>query len=334
MRRCRTALAAAAALCLALAGCAGGSDEPSGSTRTRSSTAVATPSRTAAHPSPSGASTSGASTSGASSTNAAGPVDLAGGRLVAFGDSYTAGTWTAATQPSPALFCAQAAHNYPRQVARALGMSLDDRSCNGARTGNVLTPQEFQGETAPAQIDGLTPDTRLVTIALGVNDNGLFGTLVGCSHYTAVSTSSAPCKDSVLASTPNAVSQIPGVTVSLVSAVRAIKTKAPQARVVLLGYPQVLPDGPQCPARWPITRGDATWVNETLSQLDDAIKTAAAQTGSTFFDLRSVTASHTVCAAEPWFNGSSVAGHDGATYHPRSGYMTGVAQALVASLTR
>lgn len=252
--------------------------------------------------------------------------------MVSFGDSYTAGTYTAATQPSPALFCAQAAGNYPRQVAHALGMSLADRSCNGARTGNIVTPQQFQGETAPAQIEGLTPDTRLVTIALGVNDNGLFGTLVGCSHYTAVSTSATPCKDHVLASTPNAASQIPGVTASLVSAVRAIKTEAPQSRVVLLGYPQVLPDGAQCPSRWPITPGDAAWVNTTLAQLDAAINSAAVQTASSFLDLRPVTASHTACAAEPWFNGSSVPDHDGATYHPRSGYMTAVAGALVALL--
>lgn len=252
--------------------------------------------------------------------------------MVSFGDSYTAGTNTGPTQPSPALFCAQAADNYPRQVARALGMTLADRSCNGARVDNVVAPQEVQGETAPAQIDGLTPDTRLVTIALGVNDNRLFGTLVGCSHYVAVSTSPTPCKDKVLATTPNAVSLIPGVTNSLVSVVRAIKAEAPNAEIVLLGYPQVLPDGEQCPSRWPITKGDAEWVNASLLQLDDAIKAAAAQTGSRFLDLRPVTASHTACAADPWFNGSSVADQDGSTYHPRSGYMTGVARALVALL--
>lgn len=248
--------------------------------------------------------------------------------MVSFGDSYTAGTGTGATQPSPALFCAQAADNYPRQVAQALGMTLADRSCNGARTGNIVTPQDAQGETAPAQIDGLTPDTRLVTIALGVNDNGLFGTLVGCSRFVAVSTSPTPCKDAVLATTPNAVSQIPGVTSSLVSAVGAIKAEAPQAHVVLVGYPQLLPDGPQCPSQWPITDGDAAWVNATLATLDTAIKTAAVQTDSEFLDLRPVTASHTACAAEPWFNGSSVPDQDGSTYHPRSGYMTGVARAL------
>ena len=94
----------------------------------------------------------------------------------------------------------------------------------------------------------------------------------------------------------------------------------------------MLPDGEQCPSRWPITKGDAEWVNASLLQLDDAIKAAAAQTGSRFLDLRPVTASHTACAADPWFNGSSVADQDGSTYHPRSGYMTGVARALVALL--
>ena len=252
--------------------------------------------------------------------------------MVSFGDSYTAGTGTAATQPSPASFCAQAADNYPRQVAQALGMVLADRSCNGARTENVVAPQEAQGQTAAPQIDGLTGDTRLVTIALGVNDNELFGTLVGCSHYAAVSTSAAPCKDAVLAASPNAVDQIPSVTASLVSAVRSVKATAPGAQIVLLGYPQVLPDGAQCPARWPITEGDAQWVNATLSQLDGAIENAAAQTGSTFLDLRPVTASHTACAAQPWFNGASVAGDDGSSYHPRSGYMTGVARALLGIL--
>lgn len=314
MRTLARPLAIAATLTLGLTGCAGTTDRPA-----HTSAATVRPDEGATPPVP--------------TSSAQGPqARPAGALMVSFGDSYTAGTGTGATQPSPAAFCAQAADNYPRQVARALGMALADRSCNGARTGNIVTPQQAQGETAAAQIDGVTPDARLVTIALGVNDNGLFGTLVGCSHYTAVSTSATPCKDAVLASSPNAVDQLPSVTTSLVSAVRRVTSVAPHAQVVLLGYPQILPDGAQCPARWPITQGDAQWVNTTLAQLDSAIEAAAEQTHSRFLDLRPVTASHTACAAEPWFNGSSVADRDGSTYHPRSGYMTGVARALLALL--
>lgn len=322
------ALAVSVTAAIVVAGCSNSVQTP------RDSASPASTSPSSAHlPTSSGAGPSATSPAGSATSPAGSAASLAGGHLATLGDSYTAGTWTGPTGPSPAAFCAQATTNYPRQVARALGMSLSDASCNGARTGNVAQPQDSQGEEAPAQLNAVRADTRLVTIALGVNDNRLFAdVVVGCSRFAAQSPNGAPCRDRVLGADPNPVDQIPTVTASLVRDIQLIKARAPQARVVLLGYPQVLPNGTTCPQRWPIAIGDAAWVNQSLDRLDEAIKAAAVQTGSTFFDLRPVTADHTVCSADPWFNGSSVAGRDGATYHPRSGYMTGVAKALVAFL--
>lgn len=256
----------------------------------------------------------------------------AGRHLVSLGDSYTAGSWTGTTVRSPAAFCAQSAVNYPRQLAAALAMTLSDASCNGARTSNVAQPQAAQGEVAPAQLTAIRPDTALVTIALGVNDNGLFGALVGCSRFTPAGLGSAPCRERILRDSANPVSQIPSVTSGLVRDILAIKARAPQARIILLGYPKILPDGDQCPERWPIATGDAAWFNQSLDQLDIAIADAAGQTHSQFIDLRPVTAAHTVCADDPWFNGATADGGDGASYHPRSAYMTGVAKALTVAL--
>ena len=60
-------------------------------------------------------------------------------------------------------------------VASALGLSLTDVSCSGAKTEN-LTNEQLPGVTPP-QFNALTPSTRVVTLGMGGNDGNLFGTL-------------------------------------------------------------------------------------------------------------------------------------------------------------
>jgi lysophospholipase L1-like esterase len=54
-------------------------------------------------------------------------------------------------------------------VARALGLDLHDVTYCGATTSDIITPS---AAGQPAQLEAVTPDTRLVTITAGGNDVG------------------------------------------------------------------------------------------------------------------------------------------------------------------
>ncbi|MBC3841021.1 hypothetical protein GXW82_14245 [Streptacidiphilus sp. 4-A2] len=116
----------------------------------------------------------------------AGPAQasVAGGSYVALGDSYTAvGTLTDPAPGTPAL-CLQDVDNYPHNVARSLGLQLDDASCAGAETSDMTTAQSSD---SPAQFDALTPSTSVVTLGIGGNDNNTFITAVaGCEAIDAL----------------------------------------------------------------------------------------------------------------------------------------------------
>ena len=172
--------AAALALGLALlAGCSGG-DEP-----------VAAPDRPAGSPT---SAPTGASTPTPTSTST--PHD----RYVALGDSYTAAPLVAPTDVS--TVCLRSGANYPTLVAEAIpGTRLTDVSCSGATTGNTTEVQTGGGgRSVPPQFDALRRGTDLVTIGLGGNDDGLFGTILGrCTQLAPSDPAGAPCQEELTA---------------------------------------------------------------------------------------------------------------------------------------
>ncbi|HTT55406.1 MAG TPA: hypothetical protein VMH35_28790 [Streptosporangiaceae bacterium] len=75
-------------------------------------------------------------------------------------------------EPAPTLPNARAgrsAGSYAHVVARALGLDLADVTYSGAASSDIL---DRSAAGQPAQLDAVTPDTRLVTITAGGNDVG------------------------------------------------------------------------------------------------------------------------------------------------------------------
>src|ERR1019366_2046969 len=117
-----------------------------------------------------------------------------GGSYVAMGDSYTSGPGLAPASSSAPADCGQSQANYPHLVAAALGLSLTDASCAGARTEDFTVAQH---PDQPPQFASLAPTTAVVSVSMTGNDHGLFGTLVqGCTETDAedVMNIGAPCK--------------------------------------------------------------------------------------------------------------------------------------------
>src|SRR5437879_1488004 len=97
---------------------------------------------------------------------------------VALGDSYTAGPLIPWLPLDPGG-CAKSTNNYPSLLAAKLKpKKFTDASCSAADTTNMTKPQHtFLGTNAP-QFNALTKDTDLVTIGIGGNDFGVFGSLI------------------------------------------------------------------------------------------------------------------------------------------------------------
>ncbi|MGI8451271.1 MAG: GDSL-type esterase/lipase family protein, partial [Streptosporangiaceae bacterium] len=93
----------------------------------------------------------------------------AGSRYVAMGSSFAAGPGIPVRAPGSPRRAGRSASNYAHVVARALGLDLHDVTYSGATTSDILRPS---AAGRAAQLDAVTPATRLVTLTAGGNDVG------------------------------------------------------------------------------------------------------------------------------------------------------------------
>ena len=242
---------------------------------------------------------------------------------VALGDSYTSGP-AIAKQERDAGLCFRSDHNYASLLAHDLAVrSFKDVSCAGATTTNVLQPVRGTADGL-AQVAAVKASTSLVTVGIGGNDSGLFGTLFQtCSQ--AANTSRDICRPYISSRLPQILAQTQR---AIAGTLEAVKARAPRARVVLVGYLRLTPSTKGC-ANFPVTTSDLATVAGAESQLDAAMSRAAKAAGVEYVSMRALSAGHDACAgAKAWTNGASVANDDGFPLHPNSAGMRAVASTL------
>jgi lysophospholipase L1-like esterase len=248
-------------------------------------------------------------------------------RYVALGDSYTA----APLVPSiiPAGGCFRSTNNYPHVVARALAITdFVDASCSGAQTKDMTTSQ-LPG-VAP-QLNAVTADTDLVTVSIGGNDFSVFGTLVGvCPTLRASDPTGAPCRDAMRASGEDRLLSAVAQTRERVRAVvAAIKAKAPDAEVIVVGYPQIAPRQGTCPALLPLADGDYNYAIQVNQRLTWALREVAAQQHVGYVDVWKASQGHDVCSTDPWINGQFTDVTRAQSFHPFANEQAAVAGLVV-----
>ena len=245
-------------------------------------------------------------------------------RYVAIGDSYTAAPGIPGATSNDG--CLRSSGNYPHLLAAALPVGrLVDVSCGGADTADVRRAQ-LRG--VPPQLDAVTPGTDLVTIGLGGNDAQLFGRLLAaCIREDATATTGSPCADLLGPAVPTALRRIEA---NLTGVVRAVRQKAPGAKVVLVGYPQIVPPSGRC-AAVPFAPDDYAFARRVNRGLTDAVGRAATATRTAYVDLWTASQGHDVCSADPWINGLSGAG--AAPFHPFASEQAEVARLVKAAVT-
>lgn len=246
-----------------------------------------------------------------------------GSDYVALGDSYTAFPGT--TLPVEAA-CNRSGSNYPHQVAKALGMSLTDVSCGGARTADLTASQK---PGVPPQLDALGTSTRLVTVSIGVNNNAVSAVLlIDCRFVRAQDPTGAPCQNGTRTW---AATAFDGLQSQLVASYQAIRARAPHARVIVIGYPEILGTSGAC-AKDPIATGDVAYINGLNTRLNAIVKAAAAAAGVEYLDLAGPSRHHGVCSRSPWINGQWPVPGVAAPMHPLPAEQKAVADLLESRL--
>ncbi|EEP70838.1 hypothetical protein MCAG_01165 [Micromonospora sp. ATCC 39149] len=225
---------------------------------------------------------------------------------VALGDSYSSGVGAG---PYDQSICLRSEKSYaPLWAAAHQVASFTFPACSGAVTADVINKQ----------VSALSASTTLVTITIGGNDAGFVDVITSCRFGTT-----SNCEDAVDEAKAFATTELPG---RLDRTYATIREKAPNARLVVLGYPRLF-ETTSCGAL-AMSTYKRTIINEAADLLASITAGRATAAGATFADTRPYFAGHGICAAVPWIR--NVTGVIEA-YHPSvDGYRLGYLPALNA----
>lgn len=241
-----------------------------------------------------------------------GPAGAAGNSYTALGDSYSAGVGSRA---SDGTACYRSSYGYPALLASSKGLSLSYQACSGATTTDV----------ANNQLGALNSSTDLVTITIGGNDLGFADVITECALPSWMS----DCRGAIAGGRSILTNQLPGRYDSLFTAIRS---KAPNARVVVATYPRLF-NGQDCNAFTWFTPGEESSLNSAADDLDSLLLTKATAHGFQTVDVRSAFNNHRVCDPVEWINGLSYPIIE--SYHPnRTGhaaYASAISPVLLGS---
>lgn len=270
---------------------------------------------------------------GGSGSRSEDPADDGVLRYAALGDSFTSAPGIAPMDQTNG--CQRSRANYPARIAEALGAELADASCGSATNDHVEQPQPSVTPQPEPQLAAVTADTDLVTVALGLNDEAFYYDMViGCpalllqQGQDPATAPGTPCTDA-LAATPagTPADRLPRIRERLAATLADVRDEAPDATVVVVGYPQLVPEQGTCPAL-PLPPGDLPAFREAFVGLAEVMAEVAKKSGAEFVDVLAASAGHHVCSAEPWVNGAFLA-DDATPFHPFPAEQQAIADLVV-----
>ena len=244
---------------------------------------------------------------------AAAPARAAAPSYVALGDSYSSGVGTR-TYISDGTACQRSTYAYPSLVAAAKGYSLNFRACSGATVADVTN----------TQLGALSGSTSYVTISVGGNDAGFADVVTEC----ALPAWASDCAGRVSTAQAFIRGTLPARLSTLYASIRA---EAPNATVVVVGYPRLFM-GEDCNALTWFSPADEQILNDTAVLLDGVLSSAASAKGFAFVNPVSRFTGHAVCDSVEWLNGLSSPASE--SYHPnRAGQARGYTPLVSPLLT-
>ena len=225
---------------------------------------------------------------------------------VALGDSYSSGDGAGNYSDGS---CLESANAYGVLWHNAHGGTFTNETCAGATTSDVIN----------SELGPLSASTTLVTITIGGNDVGFASVMETC-----VLGSDTDCVNAINQAEQQAQSVLPGRLDTVLS---DIASRAPNAKVVVLDYPQFydLSKSSTCIG---LSGTKRTHINAGAAFLDSLMSAAAGRHSDTFVDVTPFFAGHQICDSNSymisvdWLNLSD-------SYHPNaSGQADGYLPAL------
>ena len=231
------------------------------------------------------------------------PAHAAGPSYVALGDSYSSGVGTR-TYISDGTSCQRSTYAYPYLIASQRGFTLSFQACSGARIPDVTNNQ----------LGALSSGTAYVTLSVGGNDAGFSSVITECAMPGWMSN----CDGKINTAQSYINNTLPGALSTLYTTIRS---KAPNAKVVIVGYPRIF-NGEDCNAGTWFSPSEETRLNQTADLLNSKLSAAAAAKGFSFANPTSRFVGHAVCDDVEWLNGLSNPVSE--SYHPnRTGQSSG-----------
>ena len=263
----------------------------------------------------------------------------AGGVYVALGDSYTSAPLVPNQHGQP-IDCGRSDHNYPSLVAQAFEVeTFVDVSCGSAETKHMTEPQTDLplGGTNPPQFNGLRPDATLVTVGIGGNDAGLVGVGEKCAELGLTNPTGTACRDYWAPGGNDTVAaKIEATKPKIAAVLQGIHQRSPQARVAIVGYPDVLPkNGESCYPMVPLSPDDIRYIDELIVRINAMIAGQAAANDAEFVDTYRDSGGHDVCKLPPerWFEGL-VPTEPAYPLHPNGKGEASMARSAIAQLSK
>jgi lysophospholipase L1-like esterase len=216
-----------------------------------------------------------------------------GTHYVSLGDSYTSGPYIPTQVDAN---CARSDHNYPSLVAaEERATAFKDVSCSGATTEEMW---KAQGTNGP-QLNAVQRDTDLVTVQIGGNDVG-FSSIIGtCAKLSSTDLTGNPCQQYYSSSGVDQLAvDILQTAPKVARVLRAVHARSPHARVLVVGYPDLLPDdGSGCYPSVPFAAKDFPYLRDTGKRLNLMLRLVAALNGAEYVDTYGPTIGHDMCKA-------------------------------------
>ncbi|RAS59147.1 lysophospholipase L1-like esterase [Lentzea atacamensis] len=223
---------------------------------------------------------------------------------VALGDSYASGAGAGSYSGGS---CRRSANAHPALRGKDFP-SFRFVACSGATTRS-LKPQ----------FKALSPATTLVTVTVGGNDLGFADVMTTCTLK-----GDRACVSRVAKAVKFIHEQLPA---RLDATYATIRSSAPAAELVVLGYPRLFTPNDRCRT---LSAAKRAALNGAADQLSEVTAAAVARAGARYVDVRQAFAGHGVCSGEPWINALVSPTDD--SYHPNKAGQAAYFQALTSSL--
>ncbi|MFE3588433.1 SGNH/GDSL hydrolase family protein [Streptomyces niveus] len=253
----------------------------------------------------------------------------------ALGDSYTAGIFVG--DPQPALGdpsrdgCDRTTDAYPNVVDRELAefppgkpVRLTNVSCGAATIADIATakqtpispvqPPEGGWPAVAPQTEraALGDETDIVTVGVGGNSLPFGGVLLKCLEQGVAGKSCREYYTNPPEGEENIQDKLARVQDEYIEMLAKVHQAAPNAKVITVGYPAVLPENARDCNRLSltevgsITHADVDWLrDDVLKQLNSTIKRVSEFFGDRYVDVYSSSVGHDACqpADTKWVEG-------------------------------